>query len=75
MEEWTKYVLDNVENNKVLHYCAGNLSKDIAAARRALAEDKNQLATELVCDMLMYVDLLKALDDKTNGRKPDVHIA
>lgn len=75
MEEWTKYVLDNVENDKVLHYCASNLSKDILAAHKALAEEKNQLATELVCDMANHIELLQALDEKANGKKNNVNIA
>lgn len=75
MEDWTKYVLDNVENDKVLHYCTENLTKNIIAAHKALAEEKNQLATELVCDMANQIDLLVALDKKINGSKKTSIIA
>lgn len=75
MEDWTKYVLDNVESDKVLHYCAANLYKDVLAAHKALADEKNQLATELVCDMSNYIELLQSLDEKTNGKKNNVNIA
>ena len=69
MEEWTKYVLDNVKNEKVLHYCTVNLRSRSALAIKSLAEEKNQLATELVTEMSRYLELLDALDQKINGKK------
>lgn len=75
MESWTKYVLDNEKNDKVLHYCVEHLMKDIVSAHKALAEEKNQLATELVCDMSTYMELLQALDDKINGGKKTTVVA
>lgn len=75
MESWTKYVLDNEKNDKVLHYCVEHLMKDIVSARDALAKDKNQLATELVCDMTTYMELLQALDNKINGGKKTTVVA
>ena len=75
MEDWTKYVLDNVENEKVLHYCTANLRSRSALAIKALAEEKNQLATELVTEMSRYLELLDALDGKMNGNKKTTVIA
>lgn len=75
MENWTKYVLDNVENEKVLHYCAANLSKKIQFASKALAEEKNQSAAMIMSDIARDIELLHALDEKTNGKKTDTIIA
>lgn len=75
MEDWTKYVLDNVGNEKVLHYCVANLSKELTAAIRALADEKNQLATEYISEMNMYMQLLESLDEKMNGKKSATVIA
>lgn len=75
MEKWTKYVLDNVENEKVVHYCVEGIKKDYLAAYRALAEEKNLLATELIADMLPYIELLEAVDKKVNGDKKTTVVA
>ena len=75
MEEWTKYVLDNVEDNKVLHHCVGELKKNFVAAYKALAEEKNQLAAEIVSDTLHEIELLEALDNKINGEKKTTVVA
>lgn len=75
MESWTKYVLDNEKNDKILHYCVEHLMKDIVSAQKYLGEEKNQLATELVCDMSTYMELLQALDDKINGGKKTTVVA
>lgn len=68
MEEWTKYVLDNVEYDKVLNYCATNLVKTIASTRSAMTKEQNQLATAHLCDMENYVALLAALNERVNGK-------
>ena len=68
MEEWTKYVLDNVEYDKVLSYCATNLAKTIVSTRSAMTKEQNQLATALLCDMENYVALLAALNERVNGK-------
>lgn len=75
MEKWTKYVLDNAENDEVLHYCADNLMRDVLAIHKALAEEKNQLATELACSMANSIELLGALDEKINGKKKTTIVA
>ena len=75
MEEWTKYVLDNVKNDDVLHYCTSKIKEHHIRAQKALAEEKNQLASELVADTAMYVELLIALDNKVNGTKTTTVVA
>lgn len=75
MEEWTKYVLDNVENEKVLHYCISNLVKKIHYAKKALENEKNQSASILIAEMSNDIDLLNALDEKVNGKKTIANVA
>ena len=75
MEEWTKYVLDNVEYDKVLSYCATNLAKTIVSTRLAMTKEQNQLATALLCDMENYVALLSALNERVNGKAKTTVIA
>ena len=75
MKEWTKYILDNVKDAEVLHYCVEGIRKDYTSAYRAIAEEKNQLAAELIADMLTYIELLEALDKKTNGDKKTTVVA
>lgn len=69
MENWTKYVLDNAENDEILHYCVENIKKNQIAINKALAEEKNQLASEIAADTNRFVELLQGLDDKINGTK------
>lgn len=75
MEEWTKYVLDNVENDKVLHYCISNLVKKMQYVKKALENEKNQSASILIAEMSNDIDLLNALDQKVNGKKTVVNVA
>lgn len=75
MEDWTKYVLGNVEDNKVLHYCAANLYKKMQYISKALSDEKNQVAAMLASDMANDIELLDALDKKVNGKQSGVNIA
>lgn len=75
MEEWTKYVLDNVDNDRVLHYCAANLTKKMQYISKALSEEKNQAAAMVASDMANDIELLSALDAKMNGKKSTTVVA
>lgn len=75
MEEWTKYVLDNVDNDRVLHYCTANLTKKMQYIGKALSEEKNQAAAMVASDMANDIELLSALDAKMNGKKSTTVVA
>ena len=75
MEDWNKYILENVENDKVLHFCVENIRKNYNAAAKAIISDKNQMAAYILADTDQYIELLNDLDNKINGDKKTTVVA
>lgn len=75
MEDWNKYILENVENDKVLHFCVENIRKNYNSAAKAIISDKNQMAAYILADTDQYIELLNDLDNKINGDKKTTVVA